>query len=93
MLCGTVRRVSSENETTQTPTPETRTRRSADSGFFGQPRVLANLFGVEMWERFSFYGMQGILLIYLYYTAAQGGLPGRPGLSGAGRSPRAAAGR
>src|SRR4051812_50019490 len=45
-----------------------------DRGFFGQPRPLANLFGVEMWERFSFYGMQGILLIYLYYTAAQGGL-------------------
>src|SRR6478735_4954855 len=42
--------------------------------FFGQPGVLANLFGVEMWERFSFYGMQGILLIYLYYTASQGGL-------------------
>src|SRR5919205_1641019 len=42
--------------------------------FFGQPPVLANLFGVELWERFSFYGMQGILLIYLYYTAAQGGL-------------------
>lgn len=27
-----------------------------------------------MWERFSFYGMQGILLIYLYYSATQGGL-------------------
>ncbi|NMO54679.1 MFS transporter [Actinoplanes sp. TBRC 11911] len=45
-----------------------------DRGFFGQPRVLANLFGVELWERFSFYGMQGILLIYLYFGAAQGGL-------------------
>src|SRR5689334_18409678 len=42
--------------------------------FFGQPWALANLFGVELWERFSFYGMQGILLIYLYYTATQGGL-------------------
>jgi proton-dependent oligopeptide transporter, POT family len=42
--------------------------------FFGQPRVLANLFGVELWERFSFYGMQGILLIYLYYEASRGGL-------------------
>ncbi|WUJ67708.1 peptide MFS transporter [Kribbella soli] len=42
--------------------------------FFGQPPVLANLFGVELWERFSFYGMQGILLIYLYYTAERGGL-------------------
>ncbi|WP_231127578.1 peptide MFS transporter [Motilibacter aurantiacus] len=27
-----------------------------------------------MWERFSFYGMQGILLIYLYYEASEGGL-------------------
>ncbi|RTL66568.1 MAG: peptide MFS transporter [Pseudonocardiaceae bacterium] len=42
--------------------------------FFGQPRTLASLFGVEMWERFSFYGMQGILLIYLYYSVAEGGL-------------------
>ncbi|MGZ4591958.1 MAG: peptide MFS transporter, partial [Actinomycetes bacterium] len=42
--------------------------------FFGQPRVLANLFGVEMWERFSFYGMQGIVLLYLYYSATKGGL-------------------
>jgi proton-dependent oligopeptide transporter, POT family len=46
----------------------------SDTSFFGQPGVLANLFGVELWERFSFYGMQGILLIYLYYTASQGGL-------------------
>jgi POT family proton-dependent oligopeptide transporter len=51
-------------------------RRDDDSshGFFGQPRALANIFGVEMWERFSFYGMQGILLIYLYYSAQRGGL-------------------
>jgi proton-dependent oligopeptide transporter, POT family len=46
----------------------------SDTRFFGQPAVLANLFGVEVWERFSFYGMQGILLIYLYYSAAKGGL-------------------
>src|SRR4051794_15978481 len=45
-----------------------------DTGFFGQPWPLASLFGVEMWERFSFYGMQGILVIYLYYSAAKGGL-------------------
>ena len=35
---------------------------------------LSTLFHIELWERFSFYGMQGILLIYLYYTASQGGL-------------------
>lgn len=45
-----------------------------DTRFFGQPWALAHIFGVEMWERFSFYGMQGILLIYLYYSAAEGGL-------------------
>jgi POT family proton-dependent oligopeptide transporter len=45
-----------------------------DHSFFGHPRPLATLFGVEMWERFSFYGMQGILAIYLYYSAADGGL-------------------
>ena len=45
-----------------------------DRGFFGQPFALANLFGVEMWERFSFYGMQGILIYYLYYSVSDGGL-------------------
>lgn len=50
------------------------TRDHDEKTFVGQPRVLANLFGVELWERFSFYGMQGILLLYLYYTVDQGGL-------------------
>lgn len=52
----------------------TSTHNRADTAFFGHPRGLANLFGMEMWERFSFYGMQGILTIYLYYSAAEGGL-------------------
>lgn len=43
-------------------------------GFFGHPVGLANLFGVELWERFSFYGMLTILGYYLYYTATDGGL-------------------
>jgi POT family proton-dependent oligopeptide transporter len=46
----------------------------SDTRFFGQPWALAHVFGVEMWERFSFYGMQGILLIYLYFSASEGGL-------------------
>ncbi|QKJ20772.1 peptide MFS transporter [Microbacterium hominis] len=45
-----------------------------DTRFFGQPWALAHVFGVEMWERFSFYGMQGILLIYMYFSVAEGGL-------------------
>ncbi|OYO08778.1 MFS transporter [Enemella evansiae] len=43
-------------------------------GFFGHPWGLANLAGVEMWERFSFYGMQAILAFYIYYSVQQGGL-------------------
>jgi POT family proton-dependent oligopeptide transporter len=58
---------------TDVPAPPDSERRK-DTGFFGQPWPLANLFGVEMCERFSFYGMQGILVIYLYYSAAEGGL-------------------
>lgn len=42
--------------------------------FLGQPWGLANLFGVEMWERFSFYGMQAILVFYMYYAVGEGGL-------------------
>lgn len=41
---------------------------------FGHPIGLTNLFGVELWERFSFYGMLTILGYYLYYSLADGGL-------------------
>jgi len=41
---------------------------------FGHPIGLTNLFGVELWERFSFYGMLTILAYYLYYSLEQGGL-------------------
>ncbi|WP_433668297.1 peptide MFS transporter [Nocardia sp. CA-136227] len=41
---------------------------------FGHPIGIANLFGVELWERFSFYGMLTILGYYLYYSTTDGGL-------------------
>ncbi|HEX8936173.1 MAG TPA: oligopeptide:H+ symporter [Pseudonocardiaceae bacterium] len=47
----------------------------SDRAFFGHPRGLANLFGVEVWERFSFYGMLASLTLYLYYEAT-GSSPG-----------------
>ncbi|BBE21186.1 hypothetical protein MN0502_00690 [Arthrobacter sp. MN05-02] len=53
------------------------TQRTAGTGgktFFGHPRMLANLFSVELWERFSFYGMQALLLYYMTYSLAEGGL-------------------
>ncbi|MGZ8748724.1 MAG: peptide MFS transporter [Mycobacterium sp.] len=41
---------------------------------FGHPIGLTNLFGVELWERFSFYGMLTILGYYLYFSLTDGGL-------------------
>src|SRR5262245_33175740 len=32
---------------------------------FGHPRGLAFLFATEMWERFSFYGMRALLVLYM----------------------------
>jgi len=39
------------------------TSRNAD--LFGHPRGLTILFGTEMWERFSYYGMRALLVLYL----------------------------
>lgn len=39
-----------------------------------RPRALITLAGVEMWERFSFWGLQVILAYYLYYSLTDGGL-------------------
>ena len=36
-----------------------------DRSFFGHPKGLGLLFATEMWERFSFYGMRGLLVLYL----------------------------
>lgn len=40
----------------------------------GHPKALYLLFFTEMWERFSYYGMRGILVLYLAKTYAEGGL-------------------
>ncbi len=47
---------------------------AAMTGFFGHPRGLAVLFFTEMWERFGYYGMRGILMLYLTAAVADGGL-------------------
>ncbi|MEO0031300.1 MAG: hypothetical protein RIS94_1058 [Pseudomonadota bacterium] len=38
---------------------------STDSSWFGHPRQLARLFTTEMWERFGYYGMRALLVLYL----------------------------
>ena len=45
-----------------------------DTRFFGHPLPLAQLFGLEMWERFSYYGMTGLLALYLYTAVDMGGV-------------------
>ena len=40
----------------------------------GQPRGLWTLFLTEMWERFTFYGMRAVLILFLVAGVAQGGL-------------------
>jgi POT family proton-dependent oligopeptide transporter len=38
---------------------------AAGASLFGHPRALAFLFGTEMWERFSYYGMRALLVLYM----------------------------
>ncbi|MDQ0951849.1 POT family proton-dependent oligopeptide transporter [Streptomyces phaeochromogenes] len=45
-----------------------------DHAFFGQPRGLLTLSGLEVWERFSFLGMQAILVLYFADAVAHGGM-------------------
>jgi POT family proton-dependent oligopeptide transporter len=46
---------------------------AADKKWLGHPRGLSTLFFTEMWERFSYYGMRGILLLFLVATVQNGG--------------------
>jgi POT family proton-dependent oligopeptide transporter len=42
--------------------------------FLGHPRGLATLFFTEFFERFSYYGMRALLVLFLTAAAAKGGL-------------------
>lgn len=44
-----------------------------DTSFFGHPRGLATLFFTEMWERFTYYGMRALLVLFLVDAVANGG--------------------
>jgi proton-dependent oligopeptide transporter, POT family len=45
-----------------------------DTRFFGHPRGLSTLFFTEMWERFSYYGMRALLILFMTAPLAAGGL-------------------
>jgi POT family proton-dependent oligopeptide transporter len=46
---------------------------SADRSFFGHPRGLSTLFFTEMWERFSFYGLRPLLVLFMSTAIMSGG--------------------
>jgi len=54
-----------------------------DRAFFGHPRGLSTLFFTEMWERFSYYGMRALLILFMTAAPAAGGLGFDTGTAGA----------
>ena len=61
----------------------TGTSPSSDTAFFGHPRGLSTLFFTEMWERFAYYGMRAILVLFMTASLAAGGLGFEVGRAGA----------
>lgn len=53
--------------------PEALQHITGDRSFFGQPRGLATLFFTEMWERFSYYGIRPLLVLFMTAALARGG--------------------
>lgn len=53
---------------------DTAVARSMDTAFFGHPKQLRSLFFTEMWERFSFYGIRPLLVLYMIAVINEGGL-------------------
>lgn len=45
-----------------------------DHAFFGHPKPLKGLFFTELWERFSYYGIQPLLILYMAAMVSDGGL-------------------
>ena len=54
-----------------------------DRAFFGHPRGLSTLFFTEMWERFSYYGMRSLLILFMTAPVATGGLGFDTAIAGA----------
>ena len=46
---------------------------SHDTRFFGHPLGLSTLFFTELWERFGYYGMRALLVLFMIAAPASGG--------------------
>jgi proton-dependent oligopeptide transporter, POT family len=58
---------------TDAPPPGFDSELTTDRGFFGHPRGLSTLFFTEMWERFSYYGLRPLLVLFMAAALVDGG--------------------
>ena len=58
---------------TDAPPPGFDPQLTNDRGFFGHPRGLSTLFFTEMWERFSYYGLRPLLVLFMAAALIDGG--------------------
>ena len=54
-------------------TPTSAESYTSDRAFFGHPRGLNTLFFTEMWERFSYYGIRPLLVLFMSAALIDGG--------------------
>jgi proton-dependent oligopeptide transporter, POT family len=62
------------DSTASDPTATTIVQPARSGEFLGHPRGLGTLFFTEMWERFSYYGMRALLILFMTASVARGGL-------------------
>src|SRR5213083_976814 len=65
--------MSIHSQTPATAPPSGKGPVSQDRRFFGHPRGLATLFFTEMWERFSYYGIRPLLVLFMTAALVRGG--------------------
>ena len=56
-----------------TPAASSKAAPTNDRAFFGHPRGLGLLFTTEMWERFSYYGLRPLLVLFMAAALNEGG--------------------
>ncbi len=56
---------------------------NSTGGFFGHPKGLSTLFFTEMWERFSFYGIRPLMVLFMAAALSEGGYAYDRGYAGA----------
>src|SRR5688500_13474781 len=67
------RQVPSAGQVTRDEPPQSLQNAGDDRSFFGHPKGLSTLFFTEMWERFSYYGIRPLLVLFMIAALADGG--------------------